>query len=184
MFNENNNSSFLCNCTYYLHLRVQGVDGFWKETVSQSVGPCLWASVAPTRWQQLKQLRTGMWTVLGNVVSSAEARGGVDVHQGGERTANDPLCCFDCPLKPRSVCLSAAHVPGGDTVRQQAPDGRAVEGQQQLSRLFLLRTLRKCRHCWACFMTAVVLCVQERSSEIWTPRNLNVWTLSTHLPLM
>jgi len=74
-----------------------------------------------------------MLTVPGDVASSAEAPGGVDVHQGRERTANDPLCCFDCPLKPRSVCLSAAPVPGGETVRQQALNGQAVEGQQQLT---------------------------------------------------
>ena len=101
-------------------VRVQSGDGSRKETVSQSVCPCFDASVAPPRRKQLKQLRTGVWTVLNDVLSSAEAPGGVDVRQGGERAANNPLRCSDYPLKPLPVCGSAAPIPGGNTVRQQS----------------------------------------------------------------
>lgn len=40
-----------------------------------------------------------------------------DVHQGRERPANDSLCCFESPLKPQPVCLSAVRVEGQQQVR-------------------------------------------------------------------
>ena len=55
-----------------------------------------------------------MGAVLGDGFCSAEAAGGV---KGGERVANDVLCCLHYSLKPLPVCLGAAAVPYCDTVR-------------------------------------------------------------------
>lgn len=102
---------------------VQYSDGSWVETVFQSVCPSFNAPVAPTRGQQVKELRTRVCAVLNDILCSAEAPSGINVRQGGERAADDPMRCFDCPLKPHSVCLSAAAVPRRDTVCQPALNG-------------------------------------------------------------
>ena len=73
-----------------------------------------------------------MGAVLDNVLRPAEAAGGVNVHQRGERAADDLLCCPNYPLKPLPVCHGAAAVPCCNAVCQQALNGRAVEGQQQV----------------------------------------------------
>lgn len=41
--------------------------------------------------------------VLGDVFCSAEAAGGVNIHQGWERAASHLLCCLYYPLKPLPV---------------------------------------------------------------------------------
>lgn len=64
-----------------------------------------------------------MCGVLDNVPNSAEAPGGVNVCQGEMSAVNHPLYCFNCPLKPDSVRLSAAPGPNGNAVCQRALNG-------------------------------------------------------------
>ena len=61
-----------------------------------------------------------MGAVFGDGCCSAEAAGGVDVHQGGERAANDFLCCLDYSVQPLPVCSSTAAIPDSDAICQQA----------------------------------------------------------------
>lgn len=49
------------------------------------------------------------------------------------RAVNNFLGGFDYPLKPPPVCLSAAAISDGDAISHQTLNGRAVEGQQQIS---------------------------------------------------
>ncbi|XP_032373856.1 interleukin-6 receptor subunit alpha [Etheostoma spectabile] len=73
-------------------------------------------------------------------------------HRGRERfslkvnIAGTPEFPTLCLLKKGPGKPAAAAVPGCDTVGQQALDGRAVEGQQQVG--IQVVVLRKCSHCW------------------------------------
>ncbi len=64
-----------------------------------------------------------MGAVFDDDFSSVEATGGVNIHQGGERAANDLLCCLYNSQEPLLVCNGATAVPYYNTVCQQALDG-------------------------------------------------------------
>lgn len=66
------------------------------------------APVAPPCGQQV---RARVGAVLDDGISSAEAAGGVAVHQGGESVANDLLWCLYNSLQPLPLCNSAAAMP-------------------------------------------------------------------------
>ncbi len=52
-----------------------------------------------------------MGAVFDDDFSSVEATGGVNVHQGEERAANDLLCCLYNSQEPLLVCNGATAVP-------------------------------------------------------------------------
>ncbi len=70
--------------------------------------------------------------VFCNVFCSAEAARVVEVLQGGERAADDPLCGVDYPLKLLPICIGAAGIPDCNGVGQQTFHSKAVEDHQQL----------------------------------------------------
>ncbi len=64
-----------------------------------------------------------MGAVFDDDSSSVEVTGGVNVHQRGERAANDLLCCLYNSQEPLLFCNGATDVPYCNTVCQQALDG-------------------------------------------------------------
>ena len=59
------------------------------------------------------------------------AAGGVNVHQGGERAADDLLCSLNYPLKPLSAMVQLPYHVVMQYVSRLSMNG-AVEGQQEV----------------------------------------------------
>ncbi|KAK0142388.1 hypothetical protein N1851_019832 [Merluccius polli] len=98
-----------------------------------------------------------------------------------ERCSGEETNLLKREVKARHVHVQCVYGPGKEDVLESigpctegpvAP-ARGQQVKQVVSRmLFFLRTLRKCRRICAFLTTAVVLADQERSSEMWVPRNL------------
>lgn len=58
------------------------------------------------RGQQVKQVETRVWAVLHNGSCPAGAARVINALQGGERAADDRLCCVNNSLKPPPVHFS------------------------------------------------------------------------------
>lgn len=89
--------------------------------------------------------------------------GADDGPQGWQRAANEFLGNINYPLASLPVLSCGSCVPNTQVVGEHALYSGAGTGQQQLlSRLFFLRTSRKCSRCWAFFSRVLVLWVQVR----------------------
>lgn len=84
--------------------------------------------------------------------------------------------------------LSAIEQPPYHTERQYVQTLSVAERQKATSsfghRWIFFRSRRKCKRRCAFLTAAVVFADQERLSNMWTPRNLKLQTLSTQPPFM
>ena len=97
----------------------------------------------------------------------------LDSLSGGEWGTSDALGSFHHPLEWFTVSSGATAIPHRDAGGEDALDGAAAEVHQNL-RGQMGSLLRKKRRWWAFLFRVEVLRVQERSSEMWTPRNLKL----------
>lgn len=116
-----------------VHVWVWSGYGLGEEAISDSVCSCPKAPKASAWGQQIKQGKARVDAVLEDLFCSAEAAGGVDVHQVEKRAADDPLFCLHDSREPLPPAI-----PYCDTIHQQASNWWAVVGQQQVGRQSVL----------------------------------------------
>ncbi len=105
---------------------------------------------------------------------------GVDVLEGGKLTSNNVAGCSIDPLQSFVVASSAVSKPGGDAAGQDALHSAGVERYEDAGALSKLPHLRKKKRRWCAFFSAAsVWADYVRSSVMWTPMNLKLFTRST-----